>query len=1025
MRVFVSYEGRSADQARRLMLALEKRGLDTFFAPRDMVDRVEDSGALTPDGNNFLVSELSECGAVVFLVTPEFLLSKYCQLERGLFISAVGDRKRAVRPTGIAVCFDAVDRDLLSVPGVERLDYDLDGVWLRRVADLLMANPEEELDRDVIQRESERLAALAMDGPCGADLLEAPALDFPTHRSRHEGVVLIKPPACRTVSAVRKIIRRLLGENINIIQMRRLTGAMIGRDRHARGASASTRPSLFDEHYFGPVSVARQSSPELSDADRDSVQKLYGEHWHDTHGEPWDDSKIMGASALLSPPYNWSEDRVSDTWDRGRDPNLFWNERCDGLNKIGPQKSAFPMQVEVGGRKETRLILNGYVYGYRRLLTQPRDEVTVVALRVATFRDWADVRDKVLGGQSNPAQSLPGSLRRQASEDPRSFGLKPEEIDGQRNLVHSSASLLEGLREIHIWFDCPFDETDLGRYLAGRIGDKQYLHRLVFDSARLLIDARDKQFEAIVKDYLGMAGPPPVTEQFREWEAFRSALVESLERRFVAEHGPSQLPQAVLRQRIWMVQEVKDVIFFAWWVHQVGVKAFVERFVDRVESLNPSDTSGKLRRLARQHVDAVRLMLVSEEAPEDGPRHGMAPELIGLAAAVICSDLTILATGGYHLDFQYRFEADLDARALDIATRIRSNALRRVATGLRQNQHQGVPLAEHPVVVRLKEHLDPVEVEGTGLVAVVAAGGRSTRVQSIIPKPVLRMDGKYIAEVVRDNIALVYGDTSTEVFLSVGWERELIQACLRSNNYRTLELPATEGHVGLGPAVRLWAALQQLSEYDGIVMSCYADMPCVTATSIERLLEAAGNLPPGGMAFLTAHEAPVAGRVLRDAAGRVVRVAHDRLEAQPDRSISERDVGFYAFRNDHHIRDALGRVSNNNIKQEYGIHQLVEEVARSGRRVATVEIARSECWTINHAADIAWLGLGGHRVGREKVDIDEVYRDFRTQYGVTFSQQELEAVHPMALQLFSPDHAPRPQAPLHFLLDLIRAEKPA
>ena len=62
---------------------------------------------------------------------------------------------------------------------------------------------------------------------------------------------------------------------------------------------------------------------------------------------------------------------LSAAWERGRQQELFHNGRCDGLNKIGYQKSVFPIQFRrPDGSTDTRIVVNGFIPSYRQLFTR-------------------------------------------------------------------------------------------------------------------------------------------------------------------------------------------------------------------------------------------------------------------------------------------------------------------------------------------------------------------------------------------------------------------------------------------------------------------------------------------------------------------------------------------------------------------------------------------------------------------------------------------------------------------------------
>jgi CTP:molybdopterin cytidylyltransferase MocA len=1014
-KVFISYASKHFSAAQQLDAALRAANLESVFAPEALKNEISEDGSLTASGNVILIGLLQSCDAVVFLLAEDFIRSRYCQLERGAFLGAVGDPRRAQPPIGIVVELEPIVDHNLELPDVHFIPAHDQPDWVGTVLRVL-TQPPPGADIGVIERQAEAIAAAALTAEPGKDVLKRPALDIRYRSPLQEGVVFVKPPASGQLSAIRRIARRLLTEGVNIVQLRRFTGKMVRTGIYPGRQFA--RGSLFDDHYFGPLSIVREDPPELTPEERQRIETIYAERWMERFGQPWRERTLVGAAALLQRPVGWPPDRVTTCWERGRIPELWRNGRVDGLNKIGAQKSVFP--IEVNG--EWRLVLNGYVFGYQKLLQEPEGEVRVVAFRVATDQPWDRIRDDVLGGDSDPRRCLPTSLRRQAADDPLAFGLKPEALDGQRNLLHSSASALEGVREIRIWFDRSYADTHLGYFLTQRLG-LDALQKLVFDVNSLLANARDKQLDELYEEFLRLAAPPGPEKEREGEEAFRQALLEALAEKFKGMFGRQEgIPDEILFAELRRARAIKDLVFFSFWVHEVGLRVFVSRFIRHFANFAPDADTSFFQVHASHLTELVQTL---------APRRGDTPEveIVSLAAAVVCSDLMILANGSYPADFVHDFLDDLPARAIQIAERIRSNALKAVATRLLERPNPDpCELRDHPKVKDLR--LRPIAVNvGRGLpdlVVLIAAGGRSTRVQSIIPKPVLRIDGQFIVDAIANNVKRAFGQKRLQIFLSIGWERELIRACL-GDRYRYLTLPdgpdGDNRHAGLGPAVRLWAALHQLQSYDGTVIACYADMPFVEPDSLGRLLAASEGLGSEGLAMLTADEAPVAGRVVRGPDNSVRRVDHERTVRQPA-DTTERDVGFYAFRNVRRVRDALGRIRNDNIKHEYGIHQLVEEVVSAGGRVESVKVACSECWTINDAADLGWLGLGGHRA-RPNTDWRIVYEEFKRHYGATFTFEEFEPIRTLVHRVVHPDHSPRPHAPLHFLIDLIKSTEPS
>jgi len=167
---------------------------------------------------------------------------------------------------------------------------------------------------------------------------------------------------------------------------------------------------------------------------------------------------IIPALDLIKAPYRMAPLTLAELWENGRGGGLFHNERWNGLNKIGYQKSVFPIEIP-HAEPPVRIVLNGFIPGYRQLFVD--ESARLVALHVSTIEPWRRIRDSVVGGDSDPLACEKGSIRRDAAEGRIPLDPKDNLVNGQRNVCHSSATLLDGMRELSIWFDYHDDQTVL------------------------------------------------------------------------------------------------------------------------------------------------------------------------------------------------------------------------------------------------------------------------------------------------------------------------------------------------------------------------------------------------------------------------------------------------------------------------------------------------------------------------------------------------------------------------------------
>ena len=408
-----------------------------------------------------------------------------------------------------------------------------------------------------------------LEGPIGENLLKAPIRTDLSDPLIKEGVIFLKPEGTYNKDCLNVILQRLLKEEVNIIQIRKYTGSNIKKRQ------------LFDSHYFGPVNVAK-TVPKLSDQEKAKLKEYYFENWVEYYEEEVDlqelEELILPALLLLAPPYNLTPDEITEIWDNGRASHLFWNKKPDGLNKIGFQKSIYPVQDDRIDNGKVRLILNGYIPGYKKLLEEPMDEIRVVCFRVSTQRDWNDLRDNVLGGNSNPKKCKAGTLRKMACETPSLFGLKQDHIiNGQQNLLHASATDLEGIHEIGLWFDIPLRETSLGIRLGHKLGE-DFLPEHFKRFYKVFTGARGKLLETLVNEALESIPPPIGLEDFDEADfiVFQEKALKRFEKLFVEDFD---LPvPSNFRTELLGTDAISEIIKIGYFIRRFGYKAVVEKF---------------------------------------------------------------------------------------------------------------------------------------------------------------------------------------------------------------------------------------------------------------------------------------------------------------------------------------------------------------------------------------------------------------------------------------------------------------
>jgi len=227
---------------------------------------------------------------------------------------------------------------------------------------------------------------------------------------------------------------------------------------------------------------------------------------------------------------------------------------------------------------------------------------------------------------------------------------------------------------------------------------------------------------------------------------------------------------------------------------------------------------------------------------------------------------------------------------------------------------------------------------------VVLAAGKGTRMKSRLPKVLHPLLGRPLVEYAA-RAALAAG--ADRVVVVVGHGAEAVQETLAPLGVATA-LQAEQ----LGTAHALECARKELADWEGLVVVTMGDAPLISADTLAGLARA---VPAGGgMAMLTFEPDDPAqyGRVVRDAAGRVVRVVEYKDATPAERALREVNSGVYAF--DADVWDFLKEVDRDNAAGEYYLPDLIGVYQKHGLEVRAFKAADPiELLAVNDRAQLA------------------------------------------------------------------------
>ncbi len=208
---------------------------------------------------------------------------------------------------------------------------------------------------------------------------------------------------------------------------------------------------------------------------------------------------------------------------------------------------------------------------------------------------------------------------------------------------------------------------------------------------------------------------------------------------------------------------------------------------------------------------------------------------------------------------------------------------------------------------------------------VILAAGQGKRMHSNLPKVLHPIAGKALVRHVIDTARTLSPKSLCVVY---GHGGDIVRAALPDADLAwALQSP----QLGTGHAVQ--QALPHLSD-NGVTLVLYGDVPLTQAATLRRLLIAAQE----GLAVLTVTLADPTGygRIVRDAAGKVVRIVEQKDATAEEKAIREINTGIMAIPTAR-LAGWLAGLSNNNAQGEYYLTDLIAAAVADGVPVSTAQ----------------------------------------------------------------------------------------
>lgn len=214
----------------------------------------------------------------------------------------------------------------------------------------------------------------------------------------------------------------------------------------------------------------------------------------------------------------------------------------------------------------------------------------------------------------------------------------------------------------------------------------------------------------------------------------------------------------------------------------------------------------------------------------------------------------------------------------------------------------------------------------TARAAVILAAGQGTRMKSPVPKVLHKVGGRTMLDRVIDT---VQGAGCERIVVVVGAQnpevRALVEKRLGPGSVAVQDPP-------LGTAHAVLAAKDLLADFDGDVLVNNADCPLLTPQDLAPLFSVHDRGAPLAILGFEPVDTALYGRIIKGADGHVIRIVEAR-DATEDEKIVRTCYAGMLVADRARLFGWLGRVGNNNVKQEYYLTEVVRLAVADGALV--------------------------------------------------------------------------------------------
>jgi len=234
---------------------------------------------------------------------------------------------------------------------------------------------------------------------------------------------------------------------------------------------------------------------------------------------------------------------------------------------------------------------------------------------------------------------------------------------------------------------------------------------------------------------------------------------------------------------------------------------------------------------------------------------------------------------------------------------------------------------------------------------VILAAGMGKRMHSALPKVLHPLAGRPLLSHVLDTARTL---DPTRLVVVIGHGADAVRVAVGAPD---VQFAVQEQRLGTGHALA-----QALPLIDPTVptLVLYGDVPLTRASTLKRLVDAAHNPGAGekggyGVLTVTLDDPTGYGRIVRDAAGKVVRIVEQKDASEAERKIAEINTGIIVTPTAP-LAGWLAALKNDNAQGEFYLTDVVEQAIAAGHPVVTAQPDdESETLGVNSKQQLAGL----------------------------------------------------------------------